>query len=445
MALLSAIADLPAGLVSPTIRRLPNGLTVIAEQMPLEVVNLSLWLRVGSAVESDAINGMAHFLEHMIFKGTQQLQCGEFERRIEERGAYTNAATSQDYTKYFITTAPQDFAALAPLQIQVVMAPRLSDDDFERERPVILEEIRRADDNPRRRTFARTMELMFEQLPYRRSVLGPAAVVEGLTAQQMREFHSTWYQPQSMTVVAVGNLPVETLIATVAEGFDQAMAQRASSAESDSASDSPDSIERFKPLLPGAMEVPFDQVRRVTHADPALAQARLVMGWRVPGMAQLEETYGLDILASILGRGLTSRLVHDLREDRKLVTSISCSNMTLAHQGLFMVSAQLPTEHLEQVEAAIAAHIGTVVKDPVSTSELRRVQTQVANRFIFANESPSDRAGLYGYYHTLTGDIVDGVNYPTYIQQLGVEEVLQSAQNHLSAENYGVLAMQPSV
>ncbi len=442
MALLSAIADLPAGLVSPTIRRLPNGLTVIAEQMPLEVVNLSLWLRVGSAVESDAINGMAHFLEHMIFKGTQQLQCGEFERRIEERGAYTNAATSQDYTKYFITTAPQDFATLAPLQIQVVMAPRLSDNDFERERPVILEEIRRADDNPRRRTFARTMELMFDQLPYRRSVLGPAAVVEGLTAKQMREFHSTWYQPQSMTVVAVGNLPVETLIATVAEGFDQAMAQRA--AISDSASDS-DSIERFKPLLPGAMEAPFDQVRRATHADPALAQARLVMGWRVPGMAQLEETYGLDILASILGRGLTSRLVRDLREDRKLVTSISCSNMTLAHQGLFMVSAQLPTEHLEQVEAAIAAHIGAVVQDPVSTSELRRVQTQVANRFIFANESPSDRAGLYGYYHTLTGDIVDGVNYPAYIQQLGVEEVLQSAQGYLSAENYGVLAMQPSV
>jgi predicted Zn-dependent peptidase len=100
MALPSAIADLPTRLMAPTVRRLPNGLTVIAEQMPLEVVNLSLWLRVGSAVESDAINGMAHFLEHMIFKGTQRLQCGEFERRIEERGAYTNAATSQDYTQY---------------------------------------------------------------------------------------------------------------------------------------------------------------------------------------------------------------------------------------------------------------------------------------------------------------------------------------------------------
>lgn len=438
MALLSATADLPSRLVSPTIRRLPNGLTVIAEQMPLQVVNLSLWLRVGSAVESDAINGMAHFLEHMIFKGTQELQCGEFERQVEERGALTNAATSQDYTKYYITTAPQDFAALAPLQIQMVMAPRLSDHDFERERPVILEEIRRADDNPRRRTYSRTMELVFDRLPYRRPVLGPTAVVEGLTPAQMREFHSTWYQPQSMTAVAVGNLPVETLIATVAEGFEKAMAQRP--APPDTAS----TIERFKPLLPDDLEPPFTTVRRATHTDPAMTQARLVMAWRVPGVTHLEDTYGLDILASILGRGLTSRLVRDLREERKLVTSVSCSNMTLAHQGAFMVSAQLPTENLDQVEVAIAQHIATVMEEPVSSAELSRVQTQVANRFIFANETPSDRAGLYGYYHTLTGDITEGLNYPAYIQKIGVKDVLQSAQRHLSSEAYGVVALQPA-
>ncbi|MBD1914491.1 MULTISPECIES: pitrilysin family protein [Cyanophyceae] len=438
MALLSATADLPSRLVSPTIRRLPNGLTVIAEQMPLEVVNLSLWLRVGSAVESDAINGMAHFLEHMIFKGTQQLQCGEFERQVEERGALTNAATSQDYTKYYITTAPQDFAALAPLQIQMVMAPRLSDHDFERERPVILEEIRRADDNPRRRTYSRTMELVFDRLPYRRPVLGPTAVVGGLTPAQMREFHSTWYQPQNMTAVAVGNLPVETLIATVAEGFEQVMAQRHTPL------DTANSIERFKPLLPDDLEPPFATVRRATHTDPAMAQARLVMAWRVPGVAQLEDTYGLDILASILGRGLTSRLVRDLREERKLVTSISCSNMTLAHQGAFMMSAQLPAENLGSVEEAIAQHIATVMDEPVSSAELSRMQTQVANRFIFANETPSDRAGLYGYYHTLTGDITEGLNYPAYIQKLGVKDVLQSAQRHLSSEAYGVVTLQPA-
>ena len=100
---------------APTIQTLPNGLTIIAEQMPVEAVNLNIWLNVGSFQEADAINGMAHFLEHMVFKGTPRLAAGEFERLIEERGAVTNAATSQDYTHYYITTAPKDFAALAPL------------------------------------------------------------------------------------------------------------------------------------------------------------------------------------------------------------------------------------------------------------------------------------------------------------------------------------------
>lgn len=94
---------------APTVHRLPNGLTIVAEQMPVEAVNLSLWLGVGSAVETDDINGMAHFLEHMIFKGSARLQSGEFEREIEQRGAVTNAATSQDYTYYYITTASYNF------------------------------------------------------------------------------------------------------------------------------------------------------------------------------------------------------------------------------------------------------------------------------------------------------------------------------------------------
>ena len=192
MTLSSATAASPALLVSPTIRRFPNGLTIIAEEMPLEVVNLSLWLGVGSAVESDGINGMAHFLEHMIFKGTHELQVGQFERLIEERGAMANAMTSQDYTQFYITTAPKDFADLAPLQVQLVMTPRLTEGDFETGTPpVILEEIRRAEDNPRRRAFARSMELVFDRLPYRRPVLGPAAVIENLAVEQNAPIFTT--------------------------------------------------------------------------------------------------------------------------------------------------------------------------------------------------------------------------------------------------------------
>jgi zinc protease len=422
-------------LASPVVRRLPNGLTIIAEQMPIDAVNLSLWLNIGSRVESDAMNGMAHFLEHMIFKGTPQIDYGEFERLIEERGAVTNAATSQDYTHYYITTAPQDFATLAPLQIELVMNPSLQSDHFDRERPVILEEIRRAQDSPQRRMFYRSMEMSFERLPYRRPVLGPTEVVEGLSAEQMRAFHHTWYQPSNMTAVAVGNLPVEELIEIVEAGFEQALAR------SDRRHSSPDLLSQAPPTQP---EQPFPAVQRADYVDDALQQARLVIGWRVPGMCELDQTYPLDVVASVLSQGRTARLIDDLREQRHLVNAISASNMTFGNQGVFYISAQVQVANLAEAEAAILSHIQRLHEAPVTADELRRVQTQVANRYIFGSETPSDRANLYGYYQAMTGDIRHALDYPAGIRQVTAESVQAAVQRYLPLAAYGVVTLKPS-
>ncbi|MCC5658089.1 insulinase family protein [Nostoc sp. XA010] len=424
----STLRKLPR-LNTPTLHQLPNGLTIIAEQMPVEAVNLNLWIKVGSAVESDSINGMAHFLEHMIFKGTEQLASGEFERRIEERGAVTNAATSQDYTHYYITTAPKDFAELAPLQIDVVSNASIPDDAFERERLVVLEEIRRSEDNPQRRTFRRAMETAYTELPYRRAVLGPESVIAELKPQQMRDFHSSWYQPQSITAVAVGNLPVEELITIVAEGFTKATKAPHSPAPAP-----------HSPLNP---ESPFTEIVRREFVDESLQQARLVMLWRVPGMVQLDRTYGLDVLAGILGHGRTSRLVRDLREERGLVSSISVSNMSNQLQGTFYISAKCAVENLAEVEDAIAQHIRTVQTELVTESEIARVRRRVANRFIFGNETPSDRTGLYGYYQSLVGDLEPAFNYPDHIQSQDATDLMQAAKGYLSPDAYGVVVVKP--
>ncbi|MFN6515298.1 MAG: M16 family metallopeptidase [Nostoc sp. CreGUA01] len=414
---------------APNLHKLPNGLTIIAEQMPVDAVNLSLWIKVGSAVESDAINGMAHFLEHMIFKGTEQLASGEFERRIEERGAVTNAATSQDYTHYYITTAPKDFVELAPLQIDVVTNASIPDDAFERERLVVLEEIRRSEDNPRRRTYRRAMETAFDRLPYRRAVLGPEEVIAGLKPQQMRDFHGTWYQPQSITAVAVGNLPVEELIATVSQAFIQVTKTPHSPLPT--------------PHSPLPIESPFTEIVRREFIDETLQQARLVILWRVPGMIELEQTYGLDVLAAILGHGRTSRLVQDLKEERKLVSSISASNISHQLQGTFYISAKCAVENLAEVENAIAEHICNLHTELVKESEIARVRRRVANRFIFGNETPSARAGLYGYYQSLLGDLEPAFNYPARIETQNATDLMQAAKNYLSPDAYGVVIMKP--
>jgi zinc protease len=433
---------------APTLKKLPNGLTVVAEQMPVEAVNLNVWINVGSAVESDDINGMAHFLEHMVFKGTPRLQSGEFERLIEERGAVTNAATSQDYTHYYITTAPKDFAELAPLQLDVVLNPSIPDDAFERERLVILEEIRRSEDNPRRRTFQRAIETTFERLPYRRQVLGPTSVIEQLTPQQMRDFHAKWYQPQSITAVAVGNLPVEELIEIVADGFDRLHSTPTdlSLTESFGHNLTPDSLGRggMQHLTSLQPEPAFHEIVRREYVDESLQQARLVMLWRVPGITQIEKTYALDVLAVILGQGRMSRLVRDLREERQLVTHIGVSNMTQRLQGVFYISAQLPEENLAEVEEAIAQHIRTFGTESVAESEIARIRTQVANRFIFGNEKPSDRTSLYGYYQSQLGDLAPALNYPARIQALEAIDLQMAAQEYLSPNAYGIVTIKPA-
>jgi zinc protease len=417
-------------LSAPTIETLPNGLTIIAEQMPVEAVNLNIWLNVGSFQETDAINGMAHFLEHMVFKGTSKLAAGEFERLIEERGAMTNAATSQDYTHYYITTAPKDFATLAPLQIDVVTNPRIPDEEFDREKLVVLEEILRSHDSPQRRIYQQAIEVAFAKLPYRRSVLGPAAVIEGITAQQMRYFHATHYQPTAMTAVAVGNLPVDELVNIVADGFA-------------AHSGSMPAINFMGKNSRPTPEPAFARIVRQEHIDPSLQQARLVMIWRVPGTIDLTETYPLDILAAILGSGRTSRLVKDLKEERQLVNNISVSNMSNRVQGLFYLSAQLPSENLPEVEGIITEHIAKIQTTLVTEAEISRVRRQVANRYIFGTETPSDRADLYGYYRSVVGDLTPALNYPQQIQSLAAETIQTSARQYLSPTAYGVVTVKP--
>jgi predicted Zn-dependent peptidase len=423
----STLLKLPR-LNTPTVHHIPNGLTIIVEQMPIDAVNLNLWVKTGSAMEADTINGMAHFLEHIVFKGTKKLISGEFERRIEERGALTNAATSQDYTHYYITTAPQDFAELAPLQIDVVCNPSIPHDAFERERLVVLEEIRRSEDNPRRRIYRHIMETAFDYLPYRRPVLGPESIISQIQPQQMRDFHTHWYQPQSITAVAVGNLPVEELVEIIATEFNKNYQQPTN---------------KPTPIAP-TPEPPFTEIVRQEIIDQTLQQARLVMVWRVPGLIKLDQTYALDIIAGILGHGRTSRLVQDLREQQELVSSISVSNMSNLLQGVFSISAKCNLENIATVEKAIAQHLRILHTEIVKESEISRIQQRVANQFIFGNETPSDRAGLYGYYQSLIGDLEPAFNYPQYIQSITATDLIQAAKNYLSPDAYGIVIVKPA-
>jgi predicted Zn-dependent peptidase len=246
----------------------------------------------------------------------------------------------------------------------------------------------------------------------------------------MRDFHRKWYQPQSITAVAVGNLPVEELIEIVADGFTKVGVGNQQAEE----------------ILPLAFtpEPAFTEIVRREYVDETLQQARLVMVWRVPGMTELDKTYALDVLGVILGHGRMSRLVKDLREERQLVTHIGVSNMTQRLQGVFYISVQLPEENLAEVEEAIAQHIRDVQASLIAETDIARIRTQVANRFIFGNEKPSDRTGIYGYYQSQLGDLTPALNYPNRIQALEAIDLQKAAQQYLSPDAYGVVTIKPA-
>ena len=418
-------ATIPTSSTAPTQHTLPNGVRIIAEQVPVDAVNLSIWVNVGSAVESDDINGMAHFLEHMVFKGSDRLGLGEFEQAIESHGGNTNAATSQDYTHFYINVAPQDFAKLAPLQLDVVLKASIPDEEFQRERHVVLEEIRRSEDNPDRRIYRHISEMIYEQLPYRRPVLGPVDVVSTVTSEQMLSFHRKWYAPQNMTIAVVGNLPVSEMIGVIADYFKgDAIAPRPTPST-------------FTP------ELPFDSIVRREVIDTSLKQARLSMSWRVPGLVELAETYPLSILANILGSGRTSRMVQDLRENRRIVDRISVSNSAMRWQGTFQVFAKLNVEDVAIVEQVIREHILKLHETPVTDEELAKIRTQVSNRFIFGNESPKERAGIYGYYDRIVGSLEPALNYPNLIKAITKEDIQAAVRKYLNPDAYGILIVKP--
>ncbi len=410
---------------APTQHILANGIKIIAEQVPVDAVNLSIWVDVGSAVESDEINGMAHFLEHMVFKGSDRLGLGEFEQAIESHGGNTNAATSQDYTHFYINVAPKDFAKLAPLQLDIVLKASIPDEEFQRERHVVLEEIRRSEDNPDRRIYRHISEMVYEQLPYRRAVLGPVEVIEKVTSEQMRSFHRKWYAPQNMTIAVVGNLPVSEMIGVIADYFEGEAIAAKPKAHS------------FTP------EKPFTEIVRREVVDSSLKQARLSMTWRVSGLAEIEETYPLSILANILGSGRTSRMVQDLRENRRICDRISVSNSAMRWQGTFQVFAKLNVEDVAIVEQAIREHILQLHETFVTDEELAKIRTQVSNRFIFGNESPRERAGIYGYYDRIVGSLDHALNYPDRIKSITKEDIQAAVRKYLNPDAYGILIVKP--
>ncbi len=420
--------------LSANMTRMSNGLTVIHQRTPAtSVAAVDIWVKAGAVLEPDEWSGMAHFLEHMIFKGSSRIPPGAFDREVEYRGGVTNAATSYDYAHYFMTTASQYLEETLPYLADILLDAAIPDEEFDRERDVVMEDLRQSYDNPDCVAFQLLTEMVYQSHPYGRPILGWEETLLNHSPTSMRAFHHTHYQPENMTVVVVGDISQDRALQLVDRTFQVFPARSYCSL----------SIQEAEP--------PITRIRRQELEMPRLEQARLMMAWLGPGIdsplqtldEKLQAAYGLDLLSVLLAEGRTSRLVWELREDRNLVQAISSSFSLQKDSGLFTITAWLETENLERVEAIICDRLSELASVPVSEAELNRCKRLLCNDYAFSTETPGQLAGLYGYYSVLACPSIVP-SYPQRIQAIRPEDIQRLASQYLSPYHYAVTVVRPS-
>jgi len=403
---------------------LDSGLTLIHQYLPeTPVAVVDVWVRAGAIAEPKEWGGMAHFLEHMIFKGTKKIAPGVFDRVIEHKGGMANAATSHDYAHFFLTTASPYLADTLPYLAEILLQAEIPDDEFDCERDVVLEEIRASNDNPDHLAFQNLCTSLYPHHPYGRPILGEESQLALYSPAQMRCFHRTHYQPEKMTVVMVGDVTEKSAIALVEKNF----------REFETRSHCPATVIDAEP--------PLGEIRRQSLKIANLSHARLLMAWIAPGIDQLGDGLGLDLLSAVLTGGRCSRLVRELREDKHLVLDIHSSFSLQRDSSLFIINAYLEPQYLDLVEQIICDRLQDLQTQEISEVELERAKRLLCHDYIFSTETPGQLAGLYGYYQTLASAEL-AVSYPLKIQQFQTSNLKKLARQYLSPERYAITTMQ---
>jgi zinc protease len=365
-----------AGLADPQLRQLPNGAAVVSlelEEAPL--VCIEFWCRAGSAFESAAESGLAHFLEHMVFKGSPTLPAGEFDRRVEALGGSSNAATGFDDVHYHLLIPPAAAPEGLELLLDLVLQPRFDPQDFDLERQVVLEELAQSEDQPDEVALQRLLTLACPDHPYGLPILGRREALLSHTSEEMAAFHRRLYGANRCVLALSGALGEAGLNDVVSSS---ALARLEAVAE---------------PQISARLQVQPGEERLVL---PRLESARLLMAWALPPASDLDGVMGADLITSLLAEGRRSRLVERLREELRIVESVDLDLHVMESGSLALLEAICEPDELPQVRQAIRQVWRELEAEPISEAEWRRCRHLVANSYRFGLEAPAGIAGLIG-------------------------------------------------
>jgi zinc protease len=418
-------------LANPFETRLDNGMHVVVKEdrRAPSVVHM-VWYKVGAMDEVDGHSGVAHVLEHMMFKGTDAVGPGEFNKIVAGLGGRDNAFTGDDYTAYFQQVPAEQLPRMMELEADRMHGLKLTDEDFAKEVEVVKEERRmRTEDKPRSLVHEELMATAFHAHPYRRPVIGWMADLDHMTADDARRWYRRWYDPQNATLVVVGDVDHEAV-------FEQARRIYGAVAAGDPL-----------PRRPQIDEPPRRGERRTMVRAPA-ELPYIAMAWAAPTLrdpAADRDVYALQVLAAVLDGYSGARLSRHVVRDARVAVSAGAGYDGVARGPslFYMDGAPAPGKTVADVEAALRAELAKIQTDGVGEDELARVKTQAVAGRVYKRDSLMGQAMEIGMLEVIGLSWKDESAMLEGIRRVTADEVRDVARRYFSDDQLTVAILDP--
>ena len=417
------LAALPAtaGAQAPAIEdfSLDNGLQVVViPDHRAPVATHMLWYKIGSADEAPGKSGIAHFFEHLMFKGTSNYGPGVFSARIADIGGRENAFTSYDYTAYYQQVAPEALPEMMAMEADRMTNLILTDDVIGPERDVIIEERNmRVENDPRALLSEEVSATLYQNHPYRFPVIGWMHEIVKLNRDDAIDFYRRYYAPNNAILVVAGDVEAQTVRKLAQDTYGRVAR-------------GPELPPRLRPTEPEQ-----NTRRTVTLADARVGVPNFSERWVVPSYttAKEGEAEALDILAEVLGGGVRSRLYQELVVRQGIAASAMAYYQSTALDDTMFVVLGSPRGDatLEDVEKAIDAEIARIVADGVTGEEVEKAKNRFVRSMIFARDEQDGMARIYGSTLATGGTVEDIASWPDRIRAVTAEDVKAAAARWL--------------
>jgi len=409
---------------------LDNGLKVLMKpDHRAPIVISQLWYKVGSSYEYGGVTGISHVLEHMMFKGSARFAPGEFSRIIAENGGNENAFTGRDYTAYFHSLAKDRLAIAFELEAERMCNLTLPEAEFLKELEVVKEERRlRTQDNPQALTFEQFNAAAYATSPYRIPIIGWAGDLEHLRVEDLRDWYRHWYAPNNATLVVVGDLEPAAVFALAEQHF------------------GPLKPERVQP--PKLRREPAQRGEKRLWVGAPAKEPYLILGYKATALGhggKAWEPYALEMLASVLDGGRSARFSRELVRGTRVAASASAAYSPFTRlPGLFMIDGTpAKGRTVEALERAFRAQIERVRDEPVATSELERIRTQLTARKVYEQDSVFYQAMQLGRLETVGLGWPLADQYVEHLSRITPEQIQAVARKYLIPDKLTVARLEP--